>query len=180
MATLVISSPPCYDHFFGPAKRPYASLKKKPVNAVTHQFALLCSVIPSEEDGDQPQDDLQQLEMWQSKWQMIFNRLKCKTICISTKKVPHEGNTFFVESNWNSQVECIPYLGVLLNEDLKWSKYVTSVCRKARKVLGRIKRNLWNCPKTIRQLPTQPQFLQSLNISVPLGIHTFKRTLLCL
>lgn len=46
---------------------------------------LLYGVISNEEDGDKLQDDLRQLEMWQSKWQMVFNPSKCKTIC---KKVP--------------------------------------------------------------------------------------------
>ena len=50
--------------------------------------ALLYGVMTNEEDGDQLQEDLQQLEVWQCKWQMVFNPTKCKTICISTKKTP--------------------------------------------------------------------------------------------
>ena len=89
------------------------------------------------------------LEMWQSKWQMVFNPSKCKTICISTKKVPHKENTFFCGIELE-HVECISCLGVLLNEDLKWSKHVTSVSGKASKVLGVIKRNLWNYPNNVK------------------------------
>ena len=40
-------------------------------------------------------------------------------------------------------------VGVLLNEDLKWSKHVTFVSGKVSKVLGMIKRNFWNCPKNV-------------------------------
>ena len=50
--------------------------------------ALLYGVMTNEEDGDQLQEDLQQLEVRQCKWQMVFNPTKCKTICISTKKTP--------------------------------------------------------------------------------------------
>lgn len=96
---------------------------------------MLYGVISNEEDSDQLQDDLcmRQLEMWQSKWQMVFNPSKCKTICISTKKVPPQRKYVFCGIELE-QVECISYLDVLLNDDLKWSKHVTSVSRKASKV----------------------------------------------
>ena len=50
--------------------------------------ALLYGVISNEENGDQLQEDLQQLEVWQNKWQMSFNPSKRKAICSSNKKVP--------------------------------------------------------------------------------------------
>ena len=50
--------------------------------------ALLYGIVSSMENGDQLQEDLRNLEVWQSKWQMSFNPAKCKTICLSTKKVP--------------------------------------------------------------------------------------------
>ena len=37
---------------------------------------------PNEDDCDQLLDDLRQLEIWQTRWQMVFNPSKCKTICI--------------------------------------------------------------------------------------------------
>ena len=37
-----------------------------------------------------------------------------------------------------------------MNNDLKWSKHVTSVSAKASKVLGIVKRNLWNCSKSVK------------------------------
>ena len=60
--------------------------------------ALLYGVISNEENGAQLQDDLRQLEMWQSKWQMVFNPSKCKTICISTNKSTPTKKIRFV---WN-------------------------------------------------------------------------------
>jgi len=50
--------------------------------------ALLYSIVSSDVDGDQLQEDLKKLEVWQNKWQMLINPAKCKTICLSTKKVP--------------------------------------------------------------------------------------------
>ena len=71
--------------------------------------ALLYGVVSNEEGGAQLQDDLRQLEMWQSKWQLVFNPSKCKTICISTKKVPPQRKYIFCGIELE-QVECISYL----------------------------------------------------------------------
>jgi len=38
----------------------------------------------------------------------------------------------------------------MLNNDLKWSMNVTSISGKASKVLGMIRRNLWNCPIDVK------------------------------
>ena len=79
---------------------------------------------------------------------MVFNPSKCKSICISTEKSPPE-KKYFVELE---QVESISYLGVILSSDLKLSKHIKSISGKARKILGMMKRNLWNCPKRIKEI----------------------------
>ena len=38
------------------------------------------------------------------------------------------------------------------NSDLKWSKHIKSISGKASKILGMMKRNLWNCPKRIKEI----------------------------
>ena len=111
--------------------------------------ALLYGVMTNEEDGDQLQEDLQQLEVWQCKWQMVFNPTKCKTICISTKKTPPQIKYTFCGVELE-QVNSFSYLGVTITEDLKWSKHITSIAGKASEVLGMIKRNLWSCPKDVK------------------------------
>ena len=63
--------------------------------------ALLYGTVSSDVDGNQLQEDLKKLEVWQSKWQISFNPAKCKTICLSTKKVPHRESMSFVESSWS-------------------------------------------------------------------------------
>ena len=112
--------------------------------------ALLYGVISNENDGDQLQEDLKQLEAWQNTWQMSFNPSKCKTICISTKRDPPQKKYVFCGVELE-KVDSISYLGVILNDNLKWSKHVQSTNGKASKVLGMMKRNLWNCPKRVRE-----------------------------
>ena len=117
--------------------------------------ALPYGVISMVKDGDQLQDDRRQLEVWHTKWQMVFNPSKCRTICISTKKVPPQRKYIFCGVELD-QVEYISYLGVLLNEDMKWPKHVTPVSGKVSKVLAMIKSNLWNCPKNVKASAQAP------------------------
>ena len=44
------------------------------------------------------------------------------------------------------------YLGVTLTNNLKWSQHVSSVSGKASKVLGLIKRNFSNCPRSVKEI----------------------------
>ena len=81
---------------------------------------------------------------------MLFNPAKCKTICLSTKKAPPQRKYVFCGAELE-QVDSISYLGVILNDNLKWSNHVSSISGKASKVLGMIKRNLWNCPKKVKE-----------------------------
>ena len=57
--------------------------------------ALLYGVISNEEDGDQLQDDVRQLEVWQSKCYSTPQN----DMCISTKNVPPRRISFFLVSN---------------------------------------------------------------------------------
>ncbi|KAL9988289.1 hypothetical protein ACROYT_G002720 [Oculina patagonica] len=68
----------------------------------------------------------------------------------STKKVPPQRKYVFCGTELE-QVDSISYLGVILNDNLKWSNHVSSISGKASKVLGMIKRNLWNCPKNVKE-----------------------------
>ena len=120
-----------------------------------------------------------QLEEWQNKWQMSFNPSKCKTICISNKKTPPQRVYSFCGVKLE-QVESMSYLGVIFNDDLKWSNHVSTISSKASRVLGMMKRNLWNCPKRVKEIAYTTLCAQNLNTRVLLGIPTFKRTSLLL
>ena len=81
---------------------------------------------------------------------MEFNPQKYKITGISTKTDPPQKTYVFCGVTLQ-QVESIPYLGVTLNNKLKWSQHISSISNKASKVLGMVKRNLWNCPLTVRE-----------------------------
>jgi hypothetical protein len=49
------------------------------------------------------------------------------------------------------QVTETPYLGILLSEDLGWSKHIAKTASKASSTLGFVRRNLKNCPIACRK-----------------------------
>ena len=112
--------------------------------------ALLYGVITSDSDCDRLQDDLHKLEQWQNLWQMEFNPSKCKILCISNKKHPPQKRYLFCGVELD-QVEEMSYLGITFTSKLKWNHHISSVASKATKVLGVMRRNLWNCPKKVRE-----------------------------
>ena len=98
---------------------------------------LLYGVVVEDSDCDNLQDDLNKLETWQQEWQMQFNSSKCNIICISGSKL--------------EQVDSASYLGIAVNSKLKRSEHISSISSKASRSLGLIKRNLWNCPRKVRE-----------------------------
>ena len=46
---------------------------------------------------------------------------------------------------------CIKYLGVTITNDLKWNTHISSVCTKANRTLGFLRRNLYSCPPDVKE-----------------------------
>ena len=82
---------------------------------------------------------------------MKFNPSKCKIICISTKNSPPLKKYVFCGSELD-HVDSVSYLGVTLTNNLKWSQHVSSFSGKASKVLGLIKKNFSNCPRSVKEI----------------------------
>ena len=82
---------------------------------------------------------------------MEFNPSKCKTVTISYKNNPPHRKYVFCGVELE-QVDSFPYLGVTSKNELKWSAHVSMTAAKANKSLGTIQRNLWNCPKSVKEV----------------------------
>ncbi|CAB4025778.1 Hypothetical predicted protein, partial [Paramuricea clavata] len=113
--------------------------------------ALLYCFIESDVDADSLQADLCKLEEWQDRWQMEFNSTKCKVMCITTKKNIIKKQYMFC-GQILEEVEDHPYLGVMFDNKMKWSSHISNTTRKANVVLHVIKRNLWNCPRDVKEV----------------------------
>ncbi|CAB3989347.1 vascular endothelial growth factor receptor 2-like, partial [Paramuricea clavata] len=95
--------------------------------------------------------DLCKLEEWQDRWQMEFNSTKCKVMCITTKKNIIKKQYMFC-GQILEEVENHPYLGVMFDNKMKWSSHISNTTRKANVILHVIKRNLWNCPRDVKEV----------------------------
>ena len=113
--------------------------------------ALLYGIVARDADCDLLQSDLRRLESWQYHWQMEFNPSKCKIVTISHKNNPPQRKYVFCGGELE-QVDSLPYLGVTISNKLKWSAHVSMTAAKANKSVGTIQRNLWNCPKNVKEI----------------------------
>ena len=113
--------------------------------------ALLYGIVASDADSDLLQSDLRRLESWQYHWQMEFYLSKCKVATISHNSNPPQRKIVLCGVELE-QVDSFPYLGVTITYKLKWSAHVSMTAAKANKSLGTIQRNLWNCPKNVKEI----------------------------
>ena len=95
-------------------------------NSTARLFAddtLLYLTIHSTSDCIKLQEDLNNLERWESDWQMSFHPEKCEVIHITTKKKPilHK---YTLHGHTLSSVPQIKYLGVHFSNDLKWNTHI--------------------------------------------------------
>ena len=123
------------------------------LNSTVRLFAddvLLYGTICCDEERADLQDDLYRLEDWEQKWKMELNPSKCKITCFTTRRVPPKREYVFC-GEILEEVESFPYLGVMLDNKMRWSPHIEIITSRANKVLGLIKRNLWNCLKSVRE-----------------------------
>ena len=92
------------------------------------------------------QADLGRLGEWSEKWQMPFNVNKCKVMHIGYNNPNSRYNLL------GNDIECVQQekdLGVIISNDLKFSKQCINVEKKAQKLIGYIKRQFRNRNKEI-------------------------------
>jgi len=124
-------------------------------NSVVCLFAddcILYQTIQVHSDCDKLQDDFRTLEQWEKTLLMKFNSTKCciMTISLAIKyKVLHD---YILHDTPLSVVNQLRYLGVTLQNNLKWDLHVSAVTSKASQTLGFLRRNFKTNPQTIREL----------------------------
>ena len=87
-------------------------------------------------DKESIQNDLQQCVQWANVWLMEYNKKKCKVIHFGTK---NQNFDYQMEGHKLTVIEEEKDLGVIVSQNLKWSKQVTAAAKKANKMLGLIK-----------------------------------------
>ena len=129
---------------------------------------LMCLTIHNSSDCTKLQEDLNNLERWESDWQMSFHPEKCEVIHITTKKKPILHN-YTLHGHTLSSVPQIKYLGVHISHDLKWNAHINSISSKANQTLGFLKRNLRINSSTIKEMPINLLSTPNLNTVIQYG-----------
>ena len=97
--------------------------------------------INSQSDAQTLQDDLFQLEQWESDWSMEFNPDKCEVIRVSKQKNP----LIFSYKPHNTELkstENAKYLGITIIYDFNWKPHIENMTSKAYNTLKFINRNI--------------------------------------
>ena len=95
-------------------------------NSTVRLFAddtLLYLTIHISSDCTKLQDDLNNLQKWESDWQMSFHPEKCEVIHITTKKYPIK-HKHTLHGHTLLSAPKIKYLSVHISQDLKWNSHI--------------------------------------------------------
>ena len=106
--------------------------------------------ITSPEDSHQLQRDLDTLNACQN-WQMAFNTDKCFIMrtTLAKKRIFH--HQYNMGGTPLQITPDITYLRVILNNKLQWDTQVNKACAKSMRLLGFLRRNMYNCPAAIKE-----------------------------
>ena len=77
--------------------------------------------------------------------------LACNYRPVSLTCVPCKLPKYTLEGTVLENVDSIKYLGVTIISDLKWNSHIRNVCSKANRTLGFLRRNLFSCPKDVKE-----------------------------
>ena len=110
---------------------------------------LLYRPIKTQHDQTLFQQDLNSLDTWANMWGMTFNPSKCYIMRNSRSRQPLQ-HAYTLCGQTLEQVDENPYLGVLINNQLKWKPHINKTIKKANKVLGFLRRNLHMCKPDIK------------------------------
>ena len=120
--------------------RQYAHNKKWKLNIL--KFAddtKMFRRVESQEDRHQLQSDLNKLVKWAEKWQMLFNKDKCKCLHIGQANAK---NNYLMNNTVLLSTEREKDVGVVVSSDMKVSEQCGIAARKGNQILGLIRRNI--------------------------------------
>jgi uncharacterized protein (DUF934 family) len=86
--------------------------------------------IETEEDSEILQEDINSLQNWGDSWGLTFNSRKCKHLRVSTSYIP-PSTTYYLDEEELETVDEMVDLGTTVRSDLKWSRHITDMCKKA-------------------------------------------------
>ena len=110
--------------------------------------------IKEQSDYSQLQEDVTSLSSWVTANHLKLNVSKCCFMTFSRKRSPlYPDAPLHVGDNCPlSRVDDFKYLGVTLSFDFTWSKHITSICNKTRKLIGMYYRKFYKYSNQVTSL----------------------------
>ena len=110
------------------------------------------STIKNVSDSILLQNDLGNLHDWCKEWQLDLNLEKCQSITFTNKPNPLQFH-YYLGDRELERVEEVSDLGITLTSDLNYDNHINTICKKAARMLGFIRRSCRDFqPDTLRQL----------------------------
>ncbi len=111
---------------------------------------LVYRAIKSPADETILQNDLDRLVDWTNTWGMHFNPKKCNIMRVSNRRNQEDTNYKMLGTKLEQTNTC-QYLGIHIQDNLKWSKQAQHAASKASRTLGFIKRNFHHASANIKE-----------------------------
>ena len=102
---------------------------------------VLYRTIKSDTDHHRLETDLDKLTEWAMAWDMQFHPDKSLVMNISKNRHPFKF-TYSLHNTDLKTTDTAKYLGIIISQDMKWTKHITQTCSRANRALGFIKRNV--------------------------------------
>ena len=112
---------------------------------------LVYREINNHQDGNMLQEDLNNLQRWESDWQMEFHPQKCQLLRVTNKQNPIN-HSYDIHGHTLDKVEAAKYLGVTIDRQLNWNTHIASITKKANSTRAFLQRNLGRCPTKIKAI----------------------------
>ena len=112
--------------------------------------SIIYRSVQEKKDEQKFQEDLDRLINWAELWGMKFNAAKCKVMCISRKRSPGKPS-YVMLGETLEEVTSTQYLGVYIQNSLKWDLQTQHAAGKATRALNFLMRNFHNCTKKIKE-----------------------------
>lgn len=103
--------------------------------------SIIYREITSNHDSHLLQSDLEAAGRWEKDWQMHFHPDKCNILSI-TQKQQNTQHTYSLHGHQLEKVTSAKYLGITIQNNLKWNKHINGITSKANQSLAFLRRNL--------------------------------------
>ena len=107
---------------------------------------LLYNTVHTKEDCLTFQKDLNTLQLWANKWQMMFNPYNCELTRIINSKLSILCDYNILEKKIKV-ASSVKYLGVCIDEHLTWKEHIKHTISKANTSRAFLQRNIASCPE---------------------------------